>query len=145
MINRKTKQKEQWIEEISKEWELSINENEFLEDCFDLIQYRDGVKTVQNLINFYFSNEWDNLLEMLPANAVKNYAEIEFDLIEETDWEEEKTLEDFDDDEIEAEYSYRGLGRSEKLDIVTNSQLEELTSKFLKADLTKRNEILKLL
>ena len=144
MTNRKTKQKEQWIEEISKEWELSINESEFLEDCLDLIQYRDAVTVAQKLLNFYFENEWDNLLEMIPANAVKNYAEMEFDLIDvdDCDCEEEKTLDDFDDDEIEAEYSYRGLGRSEKLDIVTDSQLEELTSKFLAADFSTRQSIL---
>jgi hypothetical protein len=142
MNNRKTKQKEQWIEEITKEWQLSLNETTFLEDCFDLIQYRDAVEVAQNLINYYFSNNWDKLLSMIPAREVKNYAEIEFDMIEEGDCEEEKTLEDFDDYEIADEYFDRRLGEEDKLDIVVESQLEELTSKFLAADFAKRNEVL---
>ena len=52
-------------------------------------------------------------------------------------------LSDFDDDDLLDECERRGLNK--RIDIVTESQLEELNSLFLSADFNKRNEILKLI
>lgn len=144
MTNRREKQLQEFKELINKDWQLSLEEDEFLDSVLNLLLSRE-TKKASEIVNFFYSEEWENLLELIPEYPIKNYAEFHYDMIDEGDCDEEKTLEDFDDNELLEECSYRGLSKIESADIVTEINLEEMTDLFLSFSPQKQLEIIKLL
>lgn len=142
---RKEKNIEQFIEEIDKDWKLTLNEEEFLDSVFNLILEGETEK-VANIVNLYYSGEYEELLELIPNSDIEYYAHRNLDLIEESDCdcEEQKTLGDFDDDEIKEEYFDRFEGYRNS-DIVTDLNVEEMNNLFLSFTPQKQIEIIELL
>ena len=145
MTNRTNKQLEDFKELIDREWQLNLNEEEFLDSVFSLLLSRETKKAAE-IVNLFYSEEWEDLLELIPENPIKNYAEFHYDMIDEgdCDCDEEKTLEDFDDWDIKEEYSER-FGTKEALDIITEMNLSEMTDLFLSFSPQKQIETINLL
>ena len=145
MTNRKPKQLQEFKELINRDWQLSLDEDEFLDSVLNLLLSRETKKAAE-IVNFFYSEEWDSLLELIPENPIKNYAEFHYDMIDEgdCDCDEEKTLEDFDDWDIKEEYSER-FGTKEALDIITEMNLSEMTDLFLSLSPQKQIETINLL
>ena len=145
MVNRKEKQLQEFKELINRDWQLSLDEDEFLDSVLNLLLSRETKKAAE-IVNFFYAEQWEDLLELIPENPIKNYAEFHYDMIDEgdCDCDEEKTLEDFDDWDIKEEYSER-FGTKEALDIITEMNLSEMTDLFLSFSPQKQLEIVKLL
>ena len=145
MVNRREKQLQEFKELINRDWQLSLDEDEFLDSVLNLLLSRETKKAAE-IVNFFYSEEWDSLLELIPENPIKNYAEFHYDMIDEgdCDCDEEKTLEDFDDWDIKEEYSER-FGKKEALDIITEMHLKEMTDLFLSFSPQKQDDIIKLI
>ena len=145
MVNRKEKQLQEFKELINRDWQLSLDEDEFLDSVLNLLLSRETKKAAE-IVNFFYAEQWEYLLELIPENPIKNYAEFHYDMIDEGDCncDEEKTLEDFDDWDIKEEYSER-FGTKEALDIITEMNLSEMTDLFLSFSPQKQLEIVKLL
>lgn len=95
----------QFIEEIDKDWKLTLNEEEFLDSVFNLILQGESEK-VADIVYLYCSSNYDELLELIPDSDIEYYAQRNLGLIEDVDCdcEEQRTLGDFDDDDIKEEY-----------------------------------------
>ena len=145
MVNRREKQLQEFKELINRDWQLSLDEMEFLDSVLNLLLSRETKKAAE-IVNFFYAEQWEDLLELIPENPIKNYAEFHYDMIDEgdCDCDEEKTLEDFDDWDIKEEYSER-FGKKEALDIITEMHLKEMTDLFLSFSPQKQLEIVKLL
>ena len=145
MVNRREKQLQEFKELINRDWQLSLDEDEFLDSVLNLLLSRETKKAAE-IVNFFYAEQWEDLLELIPENPIKNYAEFHYDMIDEGDCncDEEKTLEDFDDWDIKEEYSER-FGTKEALDIITEMHLKEMTDLFLSFSPQKQSEIIKLL
>ena len=145
MVNRREKQLQEFKELINRDWQLSLDEDEFLDSVLNLLLSRETRKAAE-IVNFFYAEQWEDLLELIPENPIKNYAEFHYDMIDEgdCDCDEEKTLEDFDDWDIKEEYSER-FGTKEALDIITEMNLSEMTDLFLSLSPQKQSEIIKLL
>ena len=145
MVNRREKQLQEFKELINRDWQLSLDEDEFLDSVLNLLLSRETKKAAE-IVNFFYSEEWESLLELIPEYPIKNYAEFHYDMIDEgdCDCDEEKTLEDFDDWDIKEEYSER-FGTKEALDIITEMHLKEMTDLFLSFSPQKQNDVIKLL
>ena len=145
MVNRKEKQLQEFKELINRDWQLSLDEMEFLDSVLNLLLSRETKKAAE-IVNFFYAEQWEDLLELIPENPIKNYAEFHYDMIDEgdCDCDEEKTLEDFDDWDIKEEYSER-FGTKEALDIITEMNLSEMTDLFLSFSPQKQDDIIKLI
>ena len=145
MTNRTNKKVEEFKELINRDWQLTLDEDEFLDSVLNLLLSRETKKAAE-IVNFFYAEQWEDLLELIPENPIKNYAEFHYDMIDEgdCDCDEEKTLEDFDDWDIKEEYSER-FGTKEALDIITEMNLSEMTDLFLSFSPQKQLEIVKLL
>ena len=145
MTNRKPKQLQEFKELINRDWQLSLDEDEFLDSVLNLLLSRETRKAAE-IVNFFYAEQWEDLLELIPENPIKNYAEFHYDMIDEgdCDCDEEKTLEDFDDWDIKEEYSER-FGTKEALDIITEMNLSEMTDLFLSLSPQKQIETINLL
>ena len=142
MVNRKEKQLQEFKELINRDWQLSLDEDEFLDSVLNLLLSRETKKAAE-IINLFYSEEWESLLDMIPDYYISNYASFNLNMIEEGDCEV-KSLEDFDDDEIKEEYSER-FGTKEALDIITEMHLKEMTDLFLSFSPQKQIETINLL
>ena len=145
MVNRREKQLQEFKELINRDWQLSLDEDEFLDSVLNLLLSRETKKAAE-IVNFFYAEQWEDLLELIPENPIKNYAEFHYDMIDEGDCnrDEEKTLEDFDDWDIKEEYSER-FGTKEALDIITEMNLSEMTDLFLSFSPQKQIETINLL
>ena len=145
MVNRREKQLQEFKELINRDWQLSLDEDEFLDSVLNLLLSRETKKAAE-IVNFFYAEQWEDLLELIPENPIKNYAEFHYDMIDEgdCDCDEEKTLEDFDDWDIREEYSER-FGTKEALDIITEMHLKEMTDLFLSFSPQKQDDIIKLI
>lgn len=145
MVNRREKQLQEFKELINRDWQLSLDEDEFLDSVLNLLLSRETKKAAE-IVNFFYAEQWEDLLELIPENPIKNYAEFHYDMIDEgdCDCDEEKTLEDFDDWDIKEEYSER-FGTKEALDIITEMHLKEMTDLFLSFSPQKQDDIIKLI
>jgi len=145
MVNRREKQLQEFKELINRDWQLSLDEDEFLDSVLNLLLSRETRKAAE-IVNFFYAEQWEDLLELIPENPIKNYAEFHYDMIDEgdCDCDEEKTLEDFDDWDIKEEYSER-FGTKEALDIITEMHLKEMTDLFLSFSPQKQIETINLL
>jgi len=119
-----------------------LNEEEFLDSVLNLLLSRES-KKVAEVVNLYYSEEWEELLEMIPKYYIKNYAEYHYDMIEKRGCEE-KTIEDFNDNEIKKEYFDR-FDVVGSLDIISDMHLEEMTDLFLSFSPQKQQDIINLL
>ena len=143
MTIRKEKQLEEFKDLINRDWQLDLNEMEFLDSVLNLLLSRETKKAAE-IVNFFYSEEWENLLELIPEYPIKNYAEFHYDMVEEDDIIEKKLCE-FDDEELLEECDERGLSKIESADIITEMNLEEMTDLFLSFSPQKQLEIVKLL
>ena len=143
MVNRKEKQLQEFKELINRDWQLSLDEDEFLDSVLNLLLSRETKKAAE-IVNFFYSEEWESLLELIPEYPIKNYAEFHYDMVEEDDIIEKKLCE-FDDEEVLEECDERGLSKIESADIVTEMNLSEMTDLFLSFSPQKQLEIVKLL
>ena len=142
-LNRKEKELQKFKELINKEWKLSIAEEDFLDTILNLILTQDS-KKASEFLESYLSKEWEEVLEMIPNYYVENYASYNLDTIDESDYGEEKTLEDFDDEEIKEEYFDR-FDIVHYGDIVTDMNLEEMSELFLSFSPQKQQDIINFL
>lgn len=142
MTNRTNKKLEEFKELIDRDWQLSLEEDEFLDSVLNLLLSRETKKAAE-IVNFFYSEEWENLLDMIPDYCINNYASFNLNMIEEGDCEV-KSLEDFDDDEIKEEYFDR-FDIVHSGDIVTDMNLEEMSELFLSFSPQKQQDIINFL
>ena len=142
MVNRATNQLQKFKELVNKEWKLSIAEEDFLDTILNLLLAQDSKKTSDFLEN-YLSGEWEEVLEAVPNYYIEGYASDYLDMIESGDCED-KSLEDYDDEEIKEEYLDR-FNIVHAGDIVSDMNLEEMTELFLSFSPQKQNEVINLL
>ena len=156
MINRKQIELDRFKEEIDRVWKLSIVEQDVL--CSFLELFLAGKNTEIKKVEHLLNDETEELLEMLNDRIVLDYAidlggfiasddesgleealdDLKFNWIEKvTDTDMIKSLED-DGWNVTMDDFYP----RHQADIITQSQLEELTDLFLSADLNKRQEII---
>ena len=155
MINRKQVELDRFKEEIDRVWKLSIVEQEVLDSFLNLflVGKNTEIKKVEHLLN----DETEELLKLLNDREVIEYATEEFDLIRNKTYDLEEALDDLnfnwvekvtDNDMIKSleddgwNVTMDDIYPRHQADIVTQSQLEELTDLFLSADLNKRQEII---
>ena len=142
MINRKEKELQKFKELINKEWKLSLQEEDFLDTILNLILTQDS-KKVSEFLESYLSEDWEEVLELVPDSQIESYASFNLNMIEEGDCEV-KSLEDFDDDEIKEEYFDR-FDIVHSGDIVTDMNLEEMSELFLSFSPQKQQDIINFL
>lgn len=142
MINREQKQLEKFKTLITKEWKLSIQEEDFLDTILNLLSAQNSKKT-SDVLESYLSEEWEEVLEAIPNYHIENYASDYLDMIESGDCED-KSLEDYDDEEIKEEYLDR-FNIVHAGDIVSDMNLEEMSELFLSFSPQKQNEVINLL
>ena len=142
MVNRREKQLQEFKELINRDWQLSLDEDEFLDSVLNLLLSRETKKAAE-IVNFFYSEEWESLLDMIPDYYINNYASFNLNMIEEGDCEV-KSLEDFDDDEIKEEYFDR-FDIVHSGDIVTDMNLEEMSELFLSFSPQKQQDIINFL
>ena len=142
MVNRREKQLQEFKELINRDWQLSLDEDEFLDSVLSLLLSRETKKAAE-IVNFFYSEEWENLLDMIPDYYISNYASFNLNMIEKGDCEV-KSLEDFDDDEIKEEYFDR-FDIVHSGDIVTDMNLEEMSELFLSFSPQKQQDIINFL
>ena len=150
MVNRKEKQLQEFKELINRDWQLSLDEDEFLDSVLNLLLSRETKKAAE-IINLFYSEEWESLLDMIPDRQIRYYAERDLNMIDEDDCdcEEQLTLEDFDNEELIAEIYDRGYTtfyqHTSKSNIITDMNLSEMNELFLSLLPQKQLEIIKLL
>lgn len=150
MTNRTEKQLEEFKELINRDWQLDLNEEEFLDSVLNLIQSHETKKAAE-IVNFFYAEEWDNLLKLIPDRQIRYYAERDLNMIDEDecDCEEQLTLGDFDNEELIAEVYDRGYTtfyqHTSNSNIVQDMNLSEMNELFLSFSPQKQLEIIKLL
>ena len=142
MTNRTNKKLQEFKELINRDWQLSLDEDEFLDSVLNLLLSRETKKAAE-IVNFFYSEEWESLLDMIPDYYISNYASFNLNMIEKGDCEV-KSLEDFDDDEIKEEYFDR-FDIVHSGDIVTDMNLEEMSELFLSFSPQKQQDIINFL
>lgn len=143
MVNRREKQLQEFKELINRDWQLSLDEMEFLDSVLNLLLSRETKKAAE-IVNFFYAEQWEDLLELIPEYPIKNYAEFHYDMVEEDDIIEKKLCE-FDDEELLEECDERGLSKIESADIVTEMNLSEMTDLFLSFSPQKQADTINLL
>ena len=142
MVLRKQNEIDKFIEFINREWSLSVNEETVLESILNLFlaQNIKEIKKVEHLLN----DETEELLGFLDSYDIQRYCERNFDMVAECDeCDECKDLEDYDDEDLLDEVESRDLNWQDydsNTDIVTQSDLEEMTELFLNLSPQKRQE-----
>ena len=141
MTIRKEKQLLGFKELINREWQLSIDEDELLENILEIFRTRDLKK--QEQLSYIPFDDVKELLKTLDDYDIQRYAETHLDMVDDDDCDcdEEKTIEDFDDNEIKEEYFYR-FDVAGSLDIISDMHLEEMTELFLSFSPQKQQDIL---
>jgi hypothetical protein len=142
MENRTNKQVTDIIDYILEKWDLSVNEEELLDSVLLLFsaQKIEEMKKIEHIVN----DETEDLLKLLDSYDIQRFVERHFDMVAEC--EECKSLEDYDDDDLLDECANRDINWEEnrsRLDIITQSDLEEMTELFLNLSPQKRSEIIK--
>ena len=143
------------IDAINNISELSSIQEEILD--FVLICFSANKTKEINSLNHLLNEDTYNLLKLLDQSDILDYASEEFDLIYASDESDlvdalenmnYKFIEAVDEDDMveyleNCGYSVSG-DKEDNLDIVTQSDLDELVSNFLSADFEKRKLMLKL-
>ena len=156
MVNRKQIELDKFKEDISKTWQLSVVENSTLESFLELFLAGENteIKKVEHLLN----DETEELLELLNDREVINYvtenwdfiaSDDESDLVDALDilnfdWSSKITdadmIKSLEEDGWSVKYDYKYP--KHQGDIVTQSDLEEMTELFLNLSQQKRSEII---
>ena len=156
MINRKQIELDRFKEEIDRVWSLSLIEKEVLDSFLELFLAGENteIKKVEHLLN----DETEELLELLNDREVINYVtenwdfispEDESDLVDALDnlnfdWSSKITdadmINSLEEDGWSVKYDYKYP--KHQGDIVTQSDLEEMTELFLNLSQQKRSEII---
>ena len=156
MVNRKQIELGRFKEEIDRVWSLSLIEKEDLESFLELFLAGKNteIKKVEHLLN----DETEELLELLNDREVINYVtenwdfispEDESDLVDALDnlnfdWSSKITdadmINSLEEDGWSVKYDYKYP--KHQGDIVTQSDLEEMTELFLNLSQQKRSEII---
>ena len=154
MINRKQVELDRFKEDINRVWKLSIVEQEVLESFLELFLAGKNheIKKVEHLLN----DETEELLKLLNDREVLDYAidlggfiasddesglvdaldDLKYDFSEKLDLDEHiEIVEDHG-------YNVTELRVKHQADIVTQSDLEEMTELFLNLSQQKRSEII---
>ena len=123
-------------------WNLSIVEEDVLDSFLILFSAQNikEIKKVEHLLN----DETEELLKSLDKGDIKEYVKDYLNMVDEDDIEDCKDLDEYDDYEIIGEFYRRDLDRfgNSRYDIVTQSDLEEMTELFLNLSQQKRSEII---
>ena len=156
MVNRKQIGLERFLEDINKTWKLSIMEHGVLNDVFNLLLAGKNteIKKVENLLN----DETEELLKLLNDREVIDYVTETWDFIASNDEDGlEEALDKLnfnfvekisDTDMIDSlkndgwSVTMNTVYPRYKDDIVTQSNLLEMTDLFLNLSLQKQNEII---
>lgn len=141
MVNRKEIELERFIDEIDNTWKLSVTEVELLEDVLNIIKRGEDISELPNFIEYFVAKDYSEILDFIPSSYKEDWAEWN-GYKDEDDCPAQKTLDDFDDDEIEQEYFDRN-NVGQRVDIVTNSQFGEMSDLFLSLDFISRENLLK--
>ena len=141
MVNRKEIELERFIDEIDNTWKLSVIEVELLEDVLNIIKRGEDISELPNFIEYFVAKDYSEILDFIPSSYKEDWAEWN-GYKDEDDCPAQKTLDDFDDDEIEQEYFDRN-NVGQRVDIVTNSQFGEMSDLFLSLDFISRENLLK--
>ena len=156
MVNRKQIDLEKFKEEIDRVWSLSLIEKGVLESFLELFLAGKNteIKKVEHLLN----DETEELLELLNDREVINYvtenwdfiaSDDESDLVDALDilnfdWSSKITdadmIKSLEEDGWSVKYDYKYP--KHQGDIVTQSDLEEMTELFLNLSQQKRSEII---
>ena len=156
MTNRKPKDTEDILEFVKSKWKLSIQEFDVLESVLDIFQAGKNteVKKVEHLLN----DETEELLELLNDREVINYVTENWNFIASDDesgledaledlkfnWSSKITdadmIKSLEEDGWSVKYDYKYP--KHQGDIVTQSDLEEMTELFLNLSQQKRSEII---
>ena len=156
MINRKQVELDRFKEEIDRVWKLSIVEQDVL--CSFLNLFLAGKNTEIKKVEYLLENEIEDLLNTLNERDLIRYAERNLDMIDAgnkdgleealddlnfrwvnkvSDKDMIKSLEN-DGWSVEFDYNYP----RHQADIVTQSDLEEMTELFLNLSQQKRSEMI---
>ena len=156
MINRKQVELDRFKEEIDREWKLSIVEQEVLESFLEL--FLSGKNTEIKKVEHLLNDETEELLKLLNDREVINYvtenwnfiaSDDESDLVDALDnlnfdWSSKITdadmINSLEEDGWSVKYDYKYP--KHQGDIVTQSDLEEMTELFLNLSQQKRNEMI---
>lgn len=153
MENRKPKDTEDILEFVKSKWKLSIQEFDVLEPFLELFLAGKNteIKKVEHLLN----DETEELLELLNDREVINYvtknwnfiaSDDESDLVDALDDLNFDWIEKCDFDKMVQYIEENGYSVEEEvfgnMDIVTQSDLEEMTELFLNLSPQKRSEII---
>ena len=141
MVNRKEIELERFRDEIDNTWKLSVTEVELLEDVLNIIKRGEDISELPNFIEYFVAKDYSEILDFIPSSYKEDWAEWN-GYKDEDDCPAQKTLDDFDDDEIEQEYFDRN-NVGQRVDIVTNSQFGEMSDLFLSLDFISRENLLK--
>ena len=115
-------------------------ETELLENVLNIIKRGEDISELPEFIEYFVIKDYEEILDFIPSSYKEDWAEWN-GYKDEDDCPEEKTLEDFDDDEIEQEYFDRkDVGH--RVDIVTDSQFEEMSDLFLSLSFSERENLL---
>jgi len=140
MTNRKEIDLERFISEIDYTWKLSITETELLEEVLNIIKRGDDITDLSEFIEYFVLKDYSEILDFIPSSYKEDWAE--WNGYKDEDDCEEKTIEDFDDDEVEQEYFDRFDKTNYRIDIVTDSQFNEMSDLFLSLSFTEREKLL---
>lgn len=148
MTNRKTKD---ILENITKEWELSLNETDILEQIVYVFKERD-LKTLKR-IESVIEEDYRSLLKMIPDNLLFNFAVDNFNLVDASDSDDlidalkelnYDFLNEIDDDDLLERASDLGYTLiEEETNITLDSQREELLEAFDRLDFAQREQLIK--
>lgn len=147
MTNRTQKQLKDFKELINKDWQLNIQETDFLDTILNLILERNTEK-VEKIVDNYLDEDWDEILEIIPDSDIQWYAEEELRMVKE-DYIQEKTVSDFDNDELLEELNDRGYAATYNYgtgsNIVTDLNFAEMSELFLSFSAQKQQDIINFL
>ena len=153
MVNRKQIELDRFKEEIDRVWSLSLIEKGVLESFLNL--FLAGKNTEIKRVEHLLKDETEDLLELLNDRQVINYVtenwdfispEDESDLVDALDDLNFDWIEKCDFDKMVQYIEENGYSVEENvfgnMDIVTQSDLEEMTELFLNLSPQKRSEII---
>ncbi len=148
MKSRNNKHIENILDAVSENFDLSIVEEEVLDSFLNVLKDGDikKLKQVEHLLN----EEFDNLLETIPDDIVKDYCERELDMVtrkymnEVLDADYKIDLENMTSYELFkiAENNGYELVKKEKTSIVEDVQMEEMKELFLNLSCAEKEEII---
>lgn len=140
MTQRKEKHVQDFIEEINRIWQLSINEEDFLKTVLKLVQKRESDDTYE-LVENYLAEKYTKIIDIIPNSYIRDFAEDYLDMVDEDDCKCD--LEYFSDYDILKECEERGIDVVESsFDIVTDSQVSEMMDLFLSFSPQKRQDVI---